>query len=107
MPNGEHDQRGEPIPFTSGEGPCIVRANPGDVNGVRWFLFIDQPKYHGGPDHYVCFATQDLDDPQGWLPVSDRLREGLPVNADGGKPRHGTVIPITRHERDRLIERFG
>ena len=107
LPNGELDEDGNAIKFTHGEGPCIVRANRGDVNGYHWFLFIDQPKYHGGPDHYVCFATNDLDDPDGWRPVSDRLREGLPVSKDGGMPRHGTVMPITAAERDRLLDRLG
>ncbi|TPF85551.1 hypothetical protein BW13_10205 [Bifidobacterium sp. UTCIF-37] len=108
LPNGEHDETtGEPKLFTRGEGPCVFRANPGDVNGFNWFLFIDQPSYHGGPNHYIGFATQNLDDPDGWTPVSDKLREGLPANADGGKPRHGTVMPITAAERARLLAAFG
>ncbi|NEG88803.1 glycoside hydrolase family 43 protein [Bifidobacterium aerophilum] len=107
LPNGETDADGTPKLFAHGEGPCIFRANPGDVNGYRWFLFIDQPRYHGGPNHYIGFATQDLADPDGWVPVSGKLREGIPTNADGGKPRHGTVMPITAAERDRLVAAFG
>ncbi|MBW3079417.1 glycoside hydrolase family 43 protein [Bifidobacterium simiiventris] len=107
LPNGETDADGTAKPFTHGEGPCIFRANDGDVNGYRWFLFIDQPRYHGGPNHYIGFATQDLADPDGWVPVSGKLREGIPINADGGKPRHGTVMPITAAERDRLLAAFG
>lgn len=107
LSNGETGDDGAPKPFTQGEGPCIFRANDGDVNGYRWFLFIDQPSYHGGPNHYIGFAIQDLNDPEGWVPVSGKLREGIPTNADGGKPRHGTVMPITAEERDRLIEAFG
>jgi hypothetical protein len=107
LPNGELDADGRPRLFTQGEGPCIFPANPGDVNGYRWFLFIDQPSYHNGPNHYIGFATQDLADPDGWRPVSGKLREGIPTNADGGKPRHGTVMPITAAECDRLIAAFG
>lgn len=107
LPNGETDEHGEPVPFTCGEGPCVFSANPGDVNGFRWFLFIDQPDYHGGPNHYIGFASNDLDDPNGWMPVGDKLRAGLPVNADGGRPRHGTVAPITEGERQRLLEAFA
>lgn len=107
LPNGEVNDDGTPKLFTCGEGPCIFRANDGDVNGYRWFLFIDQPRYHDGPNHYIGFATQDLADPDGWVPVSSKLREGIPTNADGGKPRHGTVMPITAAERDRLIATFG
>ncbi|MBW3092767.1 glycoside hydrolase family 43 protein [Bifidobacterium sp. 82T10] len=107
LPNGEKAEDGSPKLFTHGEGPCIFPANPDDVNGYRWFLFIDQPSYHDGPNHYIGFATQDLGDPDGWVPVSGKLREGLPVGPDGGKPRHGTVMPITAAERDRLIAAFG
>ncbi|WP_051923618.1 glycoside hydrolase family 43 protein [Bifidobacterium biavatii] len=107
LSNGEKAEDGSPKPFTRGEGPCIFPANPGDVNGYRWFLFIDQPSYHDGPNHYIGFATQDLADPNGWAPVSGKLREGLPVSPDGGKPRHGTVMPITAAERERLVAAFG
>lgn len=107
LPNGEHDEHGKPRLFTRGEGPCVFRANPGDVNGYRWYLFIDQPRYHDGPGHYIGFATHDLDDPHGWVPVGDRLRAGIPVNADGGKPRHGAVMPITAAEREALLAAMG
>ena len=103
LPNGERDDRGVPQVLTRGEGPCIVRTNPGDVNAARWLLFIDQPRYHGGPNHYIAFAGDDLADPDGWRPVSGVLRESLPVNADGGRPRHGTVLPITAAESARLL----
>lgn len=107
LPNGEIDpDTGEPKQFTQGEGPCIFPANPGDVNGYAWYLFIDQPRYHGGPNHYIGFATHNLMDPDGWEPISNKLREGIPTNADGGKPRHGTVMPITAAERDALLAAF-
>lgn len=107
LPNGETAEDGTSKLFTGGEGPCIFPANPGDANGYAWFLFIDQPNYHDGPNHYVAFATNDLDDPDGWRPVSAKLRDRLPVSPDGGKPRHGTVLPITAAERDHLIAAFG
>src|SRR5690606_16443505 len=39
--------------FSAGEGPSLFPANPGDVNGYEYYLFADQPNYHGGPNHYV------------------------------------------------------
>lgn len=100
LPNGEGRN------FTNGEGPCVFPANEDDCNGYRWFLFIDQPGYHDGPNHYVGFATNDLADPNGWVPVSDKLREGLPENTKGEKPRHGSVIPLHAEEYQRVYKAF-
>ena len=101
LPNGEGRN------FTSGEGANIIKANEGDVNGLDWFLFIDQPDYHGGPNHYIPFGTNNLDDGNAWQPLGSKLRVGLPQNADGGKPRHGTVIPVTRAEYQRVLEAYA
>lgn len=95
--------------FRSGEGPSIFKSNENDVNGYNWFLFIDQPNYHGGPNHYVPFATHDdladiTDD--SWDAVGEKLRTNLPQNADGGKPRHGTVIPVTRAEYEQVLRAY-
>jgi len=102
LPNGEPGGT-----FTSGEGANIFPANAGDVNGLDWFLFIDQPNYHGGPNHYVPFGTTNLEDGNAWQPLGAKLRQSLPQNADGGKPRHGTVIPITRSEYQRVLEAYA
>ncbi|GAB2572122.1 glycoside hydrolase family 43 protein [Gracilibacillus alcaliphilus] len=101
LPNGEGKL------FTGGEGPCIFPANPGDLHGYRWYLFIDQPNYHGGPNHYIGFASNDLTVPNSWVSVADKLRLGLPKNADGGKPRHGSIISITETEYERIVEAYG
>ena len=92
--------------YSSGEGPNVFPANEGDVNGLDWYLFIDQPNYHGGPNHYVPFGTTDLDGGT-WQPLGAKLRQGLPQNADGGKPRHGTVLPITRAEYQKVLEAYA
>ncbi|MBO1752079.1 Ig-like domain-containing protein [Actinotalea sp. BY-33] len=102
LPNGEPGGT-----FTSGEGPNLFRANEGDVNDHDWFLFIDQPDYHGGPNYYIPFGSDDLDDGDSWEPVGAKLRENLPQNADGGKPRHGTVIPVTRAEYQKVLEAYA
>lgn len=86
---------GQPNPwggtFTEGEGPTAFRANDGD----GWFLFIDQPAYHGG-EGYLPFHTDDL--ASGSFTSVDAQ---LPRS-----PRHGTVLPITAAERDRLLAAF-
>jgi hypothetical protein len=102
LPNGEPGGT-----FTQGEGPSIFPANEGDVNGYEWYLFIDQPSYHAGPNYYIPFATDDIADGNAWEPVGATLREQLPENADGGKPRHGTVIPVTRAEYETVLEAFA
>ncbi|MCP2330134.1 family 43 glycosylhydrolase [Actinoalloteichus caeruleus] len=68
-----------------GEGPAVFRANSGD----RWHLFIDE---FGGRG-YVPFETTDLDSGR-WTMSSDYR---LPPGA-----RHGSVIPLTQAEHDRL-----
>lgn len=102
LPNGEPGGT-----YSSGEGANIFAANEGDVNGLDWFLFIDQPNYHGGPNHYVPFGSTDIDDGSAWQPLGTKLRAGLPQNADGGKPRHGTVIPVTRAEYQKVLEAYA
>ncbi|WP_159855422.1 immunoglobulin-like domain-containing protein [Rathayibacter sp. VKM Ac-2754] len=102
LPNGEPGGT-----FTSGEGPNVFPANEGDVNGLDWFLFIDQPDYHAGPNHYIPFGSDDLADGDSWQPLGAKLRTNLPQNSDGGTPRHGTVIPVTRAEYQKVLEGFA
>ncbi|WP_067841207.1 glycoside hydrolase family 43 protein [Amphibacillus sediminis] len=101
LPNGEGNI------FTGGEGPCIFPANRGDINGYRWYLFIDQPNYHGGPNHYIGFASDDISDGDSWVSVADKLRVQLPENQDGGKPRHGSIISITQAEYERVLSAYA
>ncbi|MFW6868394.1 immunoglobulin-like domain-containing protein [Nocardioides sp. CPCC 206347] len=84
---------GQPNPwggtFTNGEGPTVFRDNE---DPDRWYLFIDQPSYHGGQG-YLAFTTEDIASGS-WtsVPTAD-----LPSS-----PRHGTVIPVTQAELDAL-----
>ncbi|SFR70294.1 Glycosyl hydrolases family 43 [Agromyces sp. CF514] len=102
LPNGEPGGT-----YSSGEGPSIFPSNPGDVNGFEWYLFIDQPSYHGGPNHYIPFGSGDIADGDSWQPLGTTLRANLPQNSDGGKPRHGTVIPVTRAEYQKVLEGYA
>ncbi len=102
LPNGEPGRT-----YSSGEGPSIFPANEGDVNGYEWFLFIDQPSYHGGPNYYIPFGSDQIADGNSWQPLGAKLRQNLPQNSDGGKPRHGTVIPVTRAEYQRVLEAYA
>ncbi|WP_295831698.1 family 43 glycosylhydrolase [uncultured Microbacterium sp.] len=67
------------------EGPSIFKANPGDVNGDKYYLFVDE---YGGRG-YIPLATTDIANPDWKVPASYRLP---------GSPRHGTVMPVTQAE---------
>ncbi|MFI6876810.1 family 43 glycosylhydrolase [Streptomyces sp. NPDC050400] len=75
--------------LTRGEGPTVFRSN----TEKKWYLFIDE---YGGRG-YVPFETTDLDSGT-WTPSTDYQ---LPAS-----PRHGTVMPVTRAEYDRLLRAF-
>ncbi|XBH21729.1 LamG-like jellyroll fold domain-containing protein [Jonesiaceae bacterium BS-20] len=104
LPNGAGNNK-----FHQGEGPTVFKSNDGDINGNEWYLMIDQPGYHGGPNHYVPFATKkSLADTakEDWHSEAAKLSQNLPQNADGGKPRHGTIIPVTRSEYQAILEAY-
>ncbi len=71
--------------ISRGEGPTVFKSNTED----KWYLFIDE---FGGRG-YVPFETTDLASGK-WTRSSDYQ---LPSS-----PRHGTVLPITKAEHDRL-----
>jgi hypothetical protein len=72
-----------------GEGPTVFKSNTED----RWYLFIDE---FGGRG-YVPFETTDLASGQ-WTLSTDY---SLP-----SRPRHGTVLPVTKAELDRVRAAF-
>ncbi|WP_158630339.1 immunoglobulin-like domain-containing protein [Glycomyces terrestris] len=71
--------------MSAGEGPLVFKSNTED----KWYLFIDE---FGGRG-YLPFATTDLASGE-WTPVAEY---DLPAS-----PRHGTVIPVTAAEYERL-----
>lgn len=87
---------GQPNPwggeFTGGEGPSMFQSNTDDT----WYLLQDQPSYHGG-EGYMLFESADLASAQ-WTAVPNAK---LPES-----PRHGTVIPVTASEYQRLLEAY-
>ncbi|MDH6625365.1 beta-xylosidase [Streptomyces sp. LBL] len=72
-----------------GEGPTVFKSNTEN----KWYLFIDE---YGGRG-YVPFETTDLDSGK-WTPSTDYQ---LPAS-----PRHGTVLPVTQKEYDRLLSAY-
>ena len=88
---------GQPNPwggtFTGGEGPTVFRDN--EVPD-RWYMFIDQPSYHGGQG-YLAFQTDDIASGN-WTSVPGA---DLPSS-----PRHGTVLPVTQAELDTMRGAF-
>ncbi|KAJ2895700.1 glycosyl hydrolase family 43 [Zalerion maritima] len=67
------------------EGPTAFKSNPADVNGNKYYLFVDE---YGGRG-YIPLEAEDIA-AGGWQ-VSDSY--SLPSS-----PRHGTVLPITADE---------
>ncbi|MCL8010838.1 family 43 glycosylhydrolase [Streptomyces sp. AS02] len=72
-----------------GEGPTVFKSNTEE----KWYLFIDE---YGGRG-YVPFETTDLDSGK-WTPSQNYQ---LPAS-----PRHGTAIPVTQAEYDRLLSAY-
>jgi GH43 family beta-xylosidase len=71
------------------EGPTVFKANPGDESGSKFYLFVDEYGRRG----YIPLGTDDLNNPKWTVPASYSLPSS---------PRHGTVLPVTQAELDRL-----
>lgn len=88
---------GQPNPwggtFTNGEGPTVFADN---AEAGHWYMLIDQPSYHGGQG-YMMFETRDIASGT-WTSVLDAT---LPA-----RPRHGTVLPISAAEQQRLLAAY-
>lgn len=105
---GNNQANGYGGTFSAGEGPSLFKANKGDVNGYQYYLFADQPNYHGGPNHYVPMATKDISNGSAWEVVGSKMPESaFPTNSDGGKPRHGTILPVTRAQYQKVLEAYA
>ncbi len=76
--------------LSHGEGPLVFKSNTEN----RWYMFIDE---YGGRG-YVPFETTDLASGR-WTASSSY---SLPSS-----PRHGTVLPVTAAEYDRLEQAYG
>lgn len=88
--------QGQPNPwggtFSAGEGPTIFKANDEDA----WYLFVDQPSYHGGRG-YMAFKSTDIASGT-WTAVTNAV---LPSS-----PRHGTVLPVTQDEYEAVLAAY-
>jgi len=76
--------------ISQGEGPLVFKSNVEE----KWYLFIDE---FGGRG-YVPFETTDLDSGVWTVPASYSLP---------GNPRHGTVLPVTADEYDKLLRAYA
>lgn len=76
--------------ISRGEGPLVFKSNTSN----KWYLFIDE---YGGRG-YVPFETTDLNSGK-WTASANYA---LP-----GHPRHGTVLPVTQAEYDKLKKQYG
>ncbi|MEV6166613.1 family 43 glycosylhydrolase [Streptomyces sp. NPDC051954] len=75
--------------MSAAEGPLVFKSNTED----KWYAFLDE---FGGRG-YIPFETTDLDSGN-WTPSTDY---DLPA-----RPRHGTVLPVTQAEYDRLLRAY-
>ncbi|RSM88669.1 beta-xylosidase [Kibdelosporangium aridum] len=71
--------------ISRGEGPTVFKSNTEN----KWYMFIDE---FGGRG-YVPFETTDLASGKWTMSAGAQLP---------ASPRHGTVLPITKKEHDRL-----
>jgi hypothetical protein len=76
--------------ISQGEGPLVFKSN----TEQRWYMYVDE---YGGRG-YIPFTTTDLSTGQ-WAVVSGYTMPG--------RPRHGTVLPVTQAEYDRIQQRWG
>jgi hypothetical protein len=76
--------------ISQGEGPTIFKSNTEE----KWYLFIDE---FGGRG-YIPFESTDLE--SGVWTMSTGY--SLP-----SRPRHGTVLPVTQAEYDRLLRAYA
>lgn len=81
---------------TGFEGPAAVKVN----GEKKWYLYLDRHMENKG---YGVYETTDLDGGN-FTPVKTAVEDGMtsPVTL-----RHGGVLPITRAEYERLIERYS
>ncbi|MHA5048362.1 family 43 glycosylhydrolase [Streptomyces sp. SD15] len=75
--------------MSAAEGPLVFKSNTED----KWYAFLDE---FGGRG-YIPFETTDLGS-GAWTPST-----GYDLPA---KPRHGTVLPVTQAEYDRLLRSY-
>ncbi|MES5820562.1 family 43 glycosylhydrolase [Streptomyces sp. RG80] len=75
--------------MNAAEGPLVFKSNTEE----KWYAFLDE---FGGRG-YIPFETTDLDSGN-WTPSAGY---DLP-----SKPRHGTVLPVTQAEYDRLLKTY-
>lgn len=71
------------------EGPTAFKSNPGDVNGEKFYLFVDEYTGRG----YIPLETADIAKPAWKVSASYTLPKS---------PRHGTVVPVTAVELNSL-----
>lgn len=76
------------------EGPTSLKSNPGDANGEKYFLFVDE---YGGRG-YIPLETADIAKPSWKVSASYSLPKS---------PRHGTIIPVTKAELEAITAKYG
>lgn len=82
---------GTHLKTTTIEGPNIFKSNANDIRGEKYYLFVDESSGRG----YIPLETKDL-------ALHDwKISEGYSFP---GRPRHGSVIPVTAAELKKFKE---
>ncbi|MGN0504979.1 MAG: immunoglobulin-like domain-containing protein [Lachnospiraceae bacterium] len=79
------------------EGPCCFAVNEDDiVDGNRYILLLDS---YGGIGYYMMEMKE--------LAGGEMARKRKGASLPASKPRHGTVIPLTEEEYERVVAAYG
>ncbi|CZT06696.1 related to putative arabinase [Rhynchosporium agropyri] len=76
------------------EGPTSFKANPNDISGQKYYLFLDEYNDRG----YIPLETTNIASPDWKVSASYKLP---------AKPRHGSVVPITAAELSAINAYYG
>ena len=76
------------------EGPAIFKSNPGDVNGEKFYLFLDEYSGRG----YIPLETDDIANPEWRVPEAYNLPSS---------PRHGSVVGLTASELEGIKQAYS
>ncbi|KAI1822991.1 glycosyl hydrolase [Xylaria intraflava] len=80
---------GKNIGLSAVESPMIFQSNPNDINGDKFYLFVNEHKGRG----YIPLETTDIANPNWKISTSFEFPRNL---------RYGNVLPVTAAELSRI-----
>ena len=89
---------GDAIPVWHNWNQMLLHAGKYAGRDLELTVWVRASQMNNGGRGYVPFTSTNLDSGQ-WSAVSSY--------AMPGRPRHGTVLPVTQAEYDRLVSKWG